>query len=115
MSENGSEAPAVLPNKKYFSIGEVSNLCQVKDHVLRYWEKEIPELNPRRRKGRRYYQREDVFLIREIQGLMREGYTLEGARLKLQGQPSVPQDTAQTQAVRQAVAELEKVVEMLKE
>ena len=115
MNENGREDQAVLPNKRYFTIGEVSNLCQVKDHVLRYWEKEIPALNPKRRRGRRYYQREDVYLIREIQALMQEGYTLEGARQKLQGRSPVPQDTPQTQAIRQAVAELEKVAEMLKE
>ncbi len=115
MNENGQGDLAVLPNKRYFTIGEVSDLCQVKDHVLRYWEKEIPALNPKRRRGRRYYQREDVYLIREIRALMQEGYTLEGARQKLQGRSSVPQDTPQTQAIRQAVAELERVVEMLKE
>ena len=104
-----------LPNKRYFTIGEVSQLCQVKDHVLRYWEKEIPALSPKRRRGRRYYQREDVYLIREIRALMQEGYTLDGARQKLHGRSSVPQDTPQVQAIRQAVAELEAVVEMLKE
>lgn len=115
MNESEREDQVVLPNKRYFTIGEVSDLCQVKDHVLRYWEKEVPALNPQRRRGRRYYQREDVYLIREIQALMQEGYTLEGARQKLQGRASIPQDTPQTQAIRQAVAELEKVVEMLKE
>lgn len=115
MNENGREDQAVLPNKRYFTIGEVSNLCQVKDHVLRYWEKEIPALNPKRRRGRRYYQREDVYLIREIQALMQEGYTLGGAKEKLQGRSPVPQDTPQIQVIRQAVAELEKVAEMLKE
>lgn len=115
MNENEREGQAVLPNKRYFKIGEVSDLCQVKVHVLRYWEKEIPALNPGRRRGRRYYQREDVYLIREIQALMEEGYTLEGVRQKLQGRSPVPQDTPQTQAIRQAVAELEKVAEMLKE
>ena len=115
MDENGGAAAEVLPSKRYFTIGEVSNLCQVKDHVLRYWEKEIPALSPKRRRGRRYYQREDVYLIREIQTLMQEGYTLEAARQKIQGRSSVPQDTPQTQAIRQAVAELERVVEMLKE
>ena len=115
MNENGQGDLAVLPSKRYFTIGEVSDLCQVKGHVLRYWETGIPELNPERRRGRRYYQREDVYLIRQIQALMQEGYTLEGVRKKLQGRPSVPQDTPQTQAIRQAVAELEQVVEMLKE
>lgn len=115
MTENGRTDYEVLPNKRYFTIGEVSKLCEVKDHVLRYWEKEIPALNPKRRRGRRYYQREDVFLVREIRGLMQEGYTLEGARQKLEGRSSTPQETPHTQAIRQAVAELEKVAEMLKE
>lgn len=115
MTEAGGTDYEVLPNKRYFTIGEVSRLCQVKDHVLRYWEQEVPSLNPLRRRGRRYYQREDVFLIRELRGLMQEGYTLEGARQKLEGRSPVPQETPQTQAVRQAVAELEKVAEMLKE
>ena len=115
MNENGRDALAVLPNKRYFKIGEVSDLCQVKDHVLRYWEKEIPDLNPERRRGQRYYQREDVFLIREIRALTEEGYTLEGVRQKLQGRSSAPPDTRQTEAIRQALAQLERVAEMLKE
>jgi DNA-binding transcriptional MerR regulator len=75
----------LIPGKRYFTIGEVSELCGVKAHVLRYWENEFPSLKPMKRRGnRRYYQREDVLLIRQIRGLLYEqGYTISGARQKL--------------------------------
>ena len=115
MNENGDGVMRGLSSKKYFTIGEVSKFCQVKDHVLRYWEKEIPTLSPKRRRGRRYYERDDVHLVQQIQVLMQEGYTLEGARGKIEGRVAAEQDTPEVQAIRQAVAELEAVVEKLKE
>lgn len=74
-----------IPNKRYFTIGEVGYLCNVKPHVLRYWEQEFPQLKPSKRRGnRRYYQREDVIMIRNIRGLLYdEGYTISGARIQL--------------------------------
>lgn len=74
-----------IPNKRYFTIGEVGHLCGVKPHVLRYWEQEFPQLKPSKRRGnRRYYQRDDVIMIRNIRGLLYdEGYTISGARLQL--------------------------------
>lgn len=76
-----------IPTKRYFSIGEVSELCDVKPHVLRYWEQEFTQLEPIKRRGnRRYYQREDVILVREIRNLLyAKGYTIVGARQKLDG------------------------------
>ena len=70
-----------LPSKKYFSIGEVTRLCAVKPHVLRYWEQEFPQLQPLKRRGnRRYYQRHDIELIRTIYRLLyTERYTIKGA------------------------------------
>ncbi|MFI0398541.1 MAG: MerR family transcriptional regulator [Thiolinea sp.] len=81
-----SELPAI-PSKRYFTIGEVSDLCSVKAYILRYWEQEFPSLKPMKRRGnRRYYQREDVLMIRQIRGLLyEEGYTISGARQKLLG------------------------------
>ena len=81
---NNNELPAI-PSKRYFTIGEVSELCGVKPHVLRYWEQEFPTLRPVKRRGnRRYYQRHDVVLIRQIRSLLYEhGYTIGGARQKL--------------------------------
>lgn len=74
-----------IPDKLYFTIGEVSNLCLVKPYVLRYWEQEFPELHPATRRGkRRYYQRTDILLIRHIKSLLYEqGFTIDGARTKL--------------------------------
>lgn len=81
-----NELPAI-PSKRYFTIGEVSDLCSVKSHVLRYWEQEFPSLKPMKRRGnRRYYQREDVLLVRQIRSLLYEqGYTISGARQRIMG------------------------------
>ena len=83
-ASNNSELPAI-PSKRYFTIGEVSELCDVKPHVLRYWEQEFPSLKPVKRRGnRRYYQHHDVVLIRQIRSLLYEqGYTIGGARQNL--------------------------------
>lgn len=82
---DNSILPAI-PAKRYFTIGEVSELCQVKPHVLRYWEQEFSQLNPVKRRGnRRYYQRHEVELIRTIRSLLYlEGFTISGARQKLE-------------------------------
>ena len=74
-----------IPNKRYFTIGEVGGLCDVKSHVLRYWEQEFTQLKPTKRRGnRRYYQRHDIELIRLIRSLLYEqGFTIAGARQQL--------------------------------
>ena len=74
-----------IPGKRYFAIGEVSKLCDVKPHVLRYWEQEFPQLKPVKRRGnRRYYQRHEVELIRLIRKLLYiDGFTISGARNRL--------------------------------
>jgi DNA-binding transcriptional MerR regulator len=76
----------VIPAKRYFTISEVSNLCGVKPHVLRYWEQEFTQLRPMKRRGnRRYYQRHEVQMIRQIRDLLYDqGFTIIGARNKLQ-------------------------------
>jgi DNA-binding transcriptional MerR regulator len=87
MSENKIEAIVLppIPAKRYFTIGEVSELCGVKPHVLRYWEQEFTQLKPVKRRGnRRYYQHHEVLLIRRIRELLYEqGFTINGARNKL--------------------------------
>jgi DNA-binding transcriptional MerR regulator len=82
-----TEALPVIPVKRYFTIGEVSELCQVKPHVLRYWEQEFAQLRPVKRRGnRRYYQHHEVLLIRKIRSLLYdEGFTISGARSRLTG------------------------------
>jgi DNA-binding transcriptional MerR regulator len=74
-----------LPSKRYFTIGEVSELCDVKPHVLRYWEQEFAQLKPMKRRGnRRYYQHHEVLMIRRIRDLLYDqGFTISGARNKL--------------------------------
>jgi len=82
-SSNSSLPP--IPAKRYFTIGEVSELCGVKPHVLRYWEQEFTQLKPVKRRGnRRYYQHHEVLLIRRIRDLLYEqGFTISGARNRL--------------------------------
>jgi len=82
-----SDLPAI-PAKRYFTIGEVSDLCAVKPHVLRYWEQEFTQLKPVKRRGnRRYYQHHEVLLIRRIRDLLYEqGFTINGARHRLESE-----------------------------
>lgn len=101
----------IIPNKRYFTIGEVGELCNVKPHVLRYWEQEFEQLSPVKRRGnRRYYQREDVLMIRQIRSLLYEqGYTISGARLQLQSEAprakaAVVEEVAETVAVDPSTA-----------
>ena len=74
-----------IPNKRYFTIGEVSNICGLKTHVLRYWEQEFSELEPIKRKGnRRYYQQKDLILVLQIKDLLQnQGFTIDGAKTKI--------------------------------
>jgi DNA-binding transcriptional MerR regulator len=85
MSLKSQEVFPIVPDKQYFSIGEVSILCSVKAHVLRYWESEFHQLKPLKRKGnRRYYKKQEVLLVRKIRKLLYdEGYTISGAKLRL--------------------------------
>ena len=88
---NGVTLPPI-PAKRYFTIGEVSDLCGVKPHVLRYWEQEFTQLKPVKRRGnRRYYQHHEVLLIRRIRELLYEqGFTINGARNRLDEAIAVP-------------------------
>src|SRR3990172_1021872 len=106
------ELPAI-PGKRYFTIGEVSDLCAVKPHVLRYWEQEFPQLKPLKRRGnRRYYQRHDVILIRQIRSLLYEqGFTIGGARQRLSGDEARDDSNQSQQIIKQLRTELEGVLE----
>ena len=116
-ARNNNELPAI-PGKRYFTIGEVSELCGVKPHVLRYWEQEFPQLKPVKRRGnRRYYQRQDVIVIRQIRSLLYEqGFTISGARQQLRSetkadktQTTIPFPThsaAEIQHIRQGLREI---------
>ncbi|MDH3915262.1 MAG: MerR family transcriptional regulator [Gammaproteobacteria bacterium] len=112
---NSSELPAI-PGKRYFTIGEVSELCGVKPHVLRYWEQEFPQLKPVKRRGnRRYYQRRDVLIIRQIRSLLyEEGFTIGGARQRLTGEEAREDLNQSQQIVKQIRMELEEILKILR-
>ena len=112
---NNDELPPI-PGKRYFTIGEVSDLCAVKPHVLRYWEQEFPQLKPVKRRGnRRYYQRQDVLIIRQIRSLLYdEGFTIGGARQKLTGDEAKTDTSQSQQIIRQMRTELEEVLKLLR-
>ena len=114
-TSNNSELPTI-PGKRYFTIGEVRELCAVKPHVLRYWEQEFTQLKPLKRRGnRRYYQRQDVILIRQIRGLLYEqGFTIGGARQRLSSE-DVKDDSSQSQQIiRQLRMELDEILDILR-
>ena len=106
-----------IPEKRYFTIGEVSRLCGVAQHVLRYWEKAFPELKPSKRRGeRRYYQLQDIYLIRQIHDLLhRQGYTIRGARQELSRSSVKVKEMYNKQLITQLKAELEEVIALLRE
>jgi DNA-binding transcriptional MerR regulator len=112
---NNDELPPI-PGKRYFTIGEVSDLCAVKPHVLRYWEQEFPQLKPVKRRGnRRYYQRQDVLIIRQIRSLLYdEGFTIGGARQRLTGEDAKSDVTQSQQIIKQMRTELEQVLKILR-
>ena len=112
---NNDELPPI-PGKRYFTIGEVSDLCAVIPHVLRYWEQEFPQLKPVKRRGnRRYYQRQDVLIIRQIRSLLYdEGFTIGGARQRLTGDDAKSDVTQSQQIIKQIRLELEQVLKILR-
>ena len=115
MPTSKADLPSI-PSKRYFTISEVSELTGVKPHVLRYWEQEFPQLNPIKRRGnRRYYQRHDVLMIRQIRGLLHEqGFTILGARQQLEGEQAQDDSSRSRQLVRQLRIELEQIAQLLR-
>ena len=120
--EIDSERLPAIPAKRYFTIGEVSELCGVKPHVLRYWEQEFTQLKPVKRRGnRRYYQHHEVLLIRRIRGLLyQEGFTISGARNRL-GESAIEEQESKLEAdqyravVAEVRAELQALLGLLRE
>ncbi len=119
-----SELP-LIPSKRYFTIGEVGELCGVKPHVLRYWEQEFTQLRPIKRRGnRRYYQHHEVMLIRRIRELLYEqGFTISGARNRLLSEDAVgelPDGLIEDESVEQNISpvdikhELAEIISILK-
>lgn len=108
----------VIPDKLYFTISEVSELCDLKAYVLRYWEQEFPQLKPVKRRGnRRFYQHKDIMLVRQIRKLLyEEGFTIEGARAQLavNTTESASQSVKLNEVVKKVIAELESVLQNLR-
>ncbi len=114
MTATMSSALPPIPPKRYFAIGEVSDLCAVKPHVLRYWEKEFPSLKPDKRRGnRRYYRMRDVLLVRNIRSMLYDqGLTIDGARRKLAEAKKAP-PAANVREISALARELEEVIGLL--
>ena len=117
-SNSRDELPSI-PAKRYFTIGEVSELCGVKPHVLRYWEQEFTQLRPVKRRGnRRYYQHHEVLLVRRIRELLyQEGFTISGARNRLDDVPGKLHDVPEIQpggSQTSLRAELASLIEFLR-
>ena len=112
MNIEDSQLP-IIPPKRYFTISEASNLCNVEAHVLRYWEQEFSQLSPIKRRGnRRYYQRHDVMLIRHIKELLYDNsYTIKGAKQKLSDEAS-DQET-KSSSISAIRSELESIIDLL--
>ena len=104
-----------IPAKRYFTIGEVGELCAVKPHVLRYWEQEFPQLKPVKRRGnRRYYQRQDVILIRQIKSLLYDqGFTIGGARQRMNGSDEISTPAFDNAVLKATIQELQEVIAQL--
>jgi DNA-binding transcriptional MerR regulator len=118
-ASNSREGLPPIPAKRYFTIGEVSELCGVKPHVLRYWEQEFTQLRPVKRRGnRRYYQHHEVLLVRRIRELLyQEGFTISGARNRLEdGAGKLPDAPEPVVGGSEASlrAELESIIEFLR-
>ncbi|WP_092950256.1 MerR family transcriptional regulator [Paracidovorax konjaci] len=103
----GTSLPSI-PAKRYFTIGEVAELCGVKSHVLRYWEQEFTQLRPMKRRGnRRYYQHHEVLMIRRIRELLYEqGFTISGARNRLQEPEGLEGTGQEVRAVPEGVVKV---------
>ena len=117
---NNSELPPI-PGKRYFTIGEVSELCAVRPHVLRYWEQEFSQLKPVKRRGnRRYYQHHEVMLVRRIRHLLyEEGFTITGARNRLMQEgggeaPTAAEPAGATLDLAELKRELGEIIALLK-
>jgi DNA-binding transcriptional MerR regulator len=114
--EPGQDPLPAIPAKRYFTIGEVSELCGVKPHVLRYWEQEFSQLRPVKRRGnRRYYQHHEVLLVRRIRELLySQGFTISGARNRLDDAREATEATSSGLKPEELRAELLHIAEMLR-
>ncbi|MDA7841967.1 MerR family transcriptional regulator [Gammaproteobacteria bacterium] len=116
MMDNQNKSTPFIPNKRYFTIGEASKICDIKAHVLRYWEQEFSELDPIKRKGnRRYYQQKDLVMILKIKGLLQDkGFTIEGAKNMINNNEIKLEPLTDKHVVTQIKSDLENILSILK-
>ena len=117
MMENPTPNQGInIPNKRYFTIGEASKICDIKAHVLRYWEQEFKELDPIKRKGnRRYYQQKDLILVLQIKDLLQnQGFTVDGAVNMISSVNEKTTEKPHSHLVKQLKSDLENVLSILK-
>ena len=116
LDQSKNNETSLIPEKRYFTIGEVGELCGVKPHVLRYWEQEFTDLNPVKRKGtRRYYQRHEVLMIQQIKDLLYDqGYTISGAKAHLVSNKSNDKLNNSKQLIREILMDLEGILDLFK-
>ena len=114
--QNNTSSSINIPNKRYFTIGEASKICDVKAHVLRYWESEFKDLEPIKRKGnRRYYQQKDIILVLQIKDLLQNrGFTIDGARNMITKNQVNTDSSTNNHSIDQIRKDLESVLSILK-
>ena len=121
MPDQESSSFPEIPDKLYFTIGEVSELCGVKQHVLRYWEQQFSQLqNLERRANRRYYKRDDILFVRKIRGLLHEqGFTINGARQHLKEEQAEPDSlegvSVESANIGELIEDLQRIKKILRE
>lgn len=121
MPDRESNKLPEIPDKLYFTIGEVSELCGVKQHVLRYWEQQFSQLqNLERRANRRYYKHDDILFVRKLRGLLHEqGFTINGARQYLKGEKaetdSVEGPSVKSASIVELIEDLQAIKKILRE
>lgn len=115
MQKNPKTLLPAIPDKRYFTIGEASELCKVKPHVLRYWEQEFAQLRPTKRTGnRRYYQQKDIETVRKIRTLLyEEGFTISGAKTQLTGTIRENKKTTAPKNVRKLLEDIQKELQLV--
>ncbi len=115
-SQHSEQLEIELPDKKYFTIGEVAEISNLKSHVLRYWEQVFPQLEPSKRSGRRYYQKRDVLLVLEIKSLLHDqGFTIPGAKARLSKRDIDVADSSLNNEQRSVVEQLKLIKSELEE
>ena len=105
----------LIPDKHYFTIGDVSEWCGVEQHVLRYWEQIFRQLKPVRRGGRRFYTKDDLLVVKKIYTLLKhEGYTIDGAKRKINGDESVPKGHYNNRLLDEIIKELQAILKSMR-